>query len=74
MFAVAISEGGREHLTRLTAPRGSYLIAAEPAVLAAESLARGADLPPGIVPADAQVDPAALFARLGALGIDVTRT
>jgi len=73
MFLVAVSEGGREHVTRLSARRGSYLIAAEPAVFAAESLARGAGTPPGVVPADAQVDPAALFARLRALGIDVTR-
>jgi predicted dinucleotide-binding enzyme len=74
MFAVAVSAGGREYVTRLTAPRGSYLIAAEPAVFAAESLARGADPPPGVVPADAHVDPAALFARLRSLGIDVTHT
>ncbi len=72
MFVVAVSAGGREHVTRLTAPRGSYLVAAEPAVLAAESLARGADIAPGVVPADAQVDPAALFARLQGLGIEVS--
>jgi hypothetical protein len=71
MFVVAVSEGGRARVTRLAAPRGSYLIAAEPAVLAAESLARGADMPPGVVPADAHVDPATLFTRLGVLGIDV---
>lgn len=71
MFAVAVSEGGRERVTRLAAPRGSYLIAAEPAVLAAESLARGTDIPAGVVPADAQVDAAALFTRLGVLGVDV---
>jgi len=71
MFAVAVSEGGREAVTTLSAPRGSYLIAAEPAVLAAESLARGADIPPGVVPADAQVDGATLFARLQGLGVDV---
>jgi hypothetical protein len=70
-FTVAISEAGRYSLTRLSAPRGSYLIAAEPAVLAAESLARGADGPPGVVPADEQVDPEALFARLRSLGVDV---
>ena len=74
MFAVLVSEDGRQHVTRLTAPRGSYLIAAEPAVFAAESLARGAHIAPGVVPADAHVDPAALFGRLGALGIGVTRT
>ena len=56
---------------RLAAPRGSYLIAAEPAVLAAESLARGATVAPGVVPSDAQVDPTALFTRLRELGVDV---
>jgi hypothetical protein len=71
MFVVAVSDNEGEHVASLTASRGSYLIAAEPAVFAAEGLARGADMPPGVVPADAQVDPAALFARLGALGIDV---
>ena len=70
-FSVAISEAGHYSLTRLSAPRGSYLIAAEPAVLAAESLARGTDGPPGVVPADKQVDPEALFARLRGLGVDV---
>jgi hypothetical protein len=71
MFVVAVSENGRDQVTTLSAPRGSYLIAAEPAVFAAESLARGADLSPGVVAADAQVDPAALFARLRSLGVDV---
>ena len=70
-FSIAISEAGRYSLTRLSAPRGSYLIAAEPAVLAAESIARGTDTPPGVVPADRQVDPEALFARLRGLGVDV---
>jgi hypothetical protein len=70
-FSVATSRGGRYSLMRLAAPRGSYLIAAEPAVLAAESLARGTDTAPGVVPADEQVDPEALFARLRALGVDV---
>ena len=70
-FSVAISEAGRYSLTRLAAPRGSYLIAAEPAVLAAETLARGSDSPPGVVPADKQVDAEALFARLRGLGVDV---
>jgi hypothetical protein len=70
-FSVAVSEGGRYFLTRLSAPRGSYLIAAEPAVLAAESLVRGSGIPAGVVPADAQVDPAVLFARLRAFGVDV---
>lgn len=70
-FSVAVSEGGHYSLTRLSAPRGSYLIAAEPAVLAAETLARGSEIPAGVVPADAQVDPAVLFARLRDLGVDV---
>jgi hypothetical protein len=71
MFVVAASDRGRAQVTTLSAPRGSYLIAAEPAVLAAESLARGADLPSGVVPADVHVEPAALFARLRSLGVDV---
>lgn len=70
-FSVAVSEGGRYSLTRLGAPRGSYLIAAEPAVLAAESLAGGAETGAGVVRADAQVDAEALFARLRGLGVDV---
>jgi hypothetical protein len=73
-FSVAVSEGGRYSLTRLSAPRGSYLIAAEPAVLAAEALARGDEFTPGVVRSDAQVDAEALFARLRALGVDVSRT
>jgi hypothetical protein len=71
LFSVAISEAGRYSLTRLSAPRGSYLIAAEPAVLAAETLARGSETPAGVVPADAQVDHTTLFQRLRALGVDV---
>jgi len=71
LFVVAVREGGREHLTRLATPRRSYVIAAEPAALAAESLASGAHLPPGVVPADGQVDPDLLFARLRGLGVDV---
>lgn len=71
MFAVAVRDGGRDVVTTLSAPRGSYLIAAEPAALAAESLARGASLPPGVVPADAHVDNTMLFARLRDLGVDV---
>ena len=70
-FSVAVREAGRYSLTRLGAPRGSYLIAAEPAVLAAESLAHDAATAPGVVRSDAQVDPALLFARLRELGVDV---
>ena len=71
IFVVAVSGHGGDHVTTLSAPHGSYLVAAEPAVFAAESLARGVELSPGVVPADAQVDPAALFARLRSLGVDV---
>jgi hypothetical protein len=74
LFVIAVSEGGREHVTRLAAPRDSYYIAAEPAVLATQSLARGADLPPGVVPADAHVEADLLFASLRGLGIHVTRS
>jgi hypothetical protein len=74
MFSVAVSEGGRYSLTRLSAPRGSYLIAAEPAVVATETLAGGGALPAGVVPADAQVDAEVLFTRLRALGVDVSRS
>jgi hypothetical protein len=71
VFAVATSDAGRERVTTLSAPRRSYLIAAEPAALVAEALARGADLALGVVPSDAQVDPDELFARLRSLGVDV---
>jgi hypothetical protein len=73
IFAVSVREGGRDVVTSLFARRGSYVIAAEPAALAAESLARGAATPPGVVPADAHVDPATLLGRLRDLGVDVAR-
>lgn len=71
IFAVAARADGPETVTTLSAPQGSYLIAAEPAVLAAESLARGAATPPGVVAPDAHVDPDVLFTRLRVLGVDV---
>lgn len=74
IFAASVREGGREVVASLYARRGSYIIAAEPAVLAAESLAGGAPVPPGVVPADMHVDPAALFARLRDLGVDAARS
>jgi methylmalonyl-CoA mutase cobalamin-binding subunit len=73
-FTVVVGESGRERVADFAAARGSYHIASEPAALAAESLARGADMRPGVVSADAQVDPELLFTRLRGLGIDVTRT
>ncbi|HEV8228717.1 MAG TPA: saccharopine dehydrogenase NADP-binding domain-containing protein [Candidatus Limnocylindria bacterium] len=71
LFAVSVRERGREATLTLSAPRRSYLVAAEPAVIAAESLARGATTAPGMVPVDVQVDPDLLFSRLRDLGVDV---
>lgn len=71
VFAVAVRDatGTASHV--FTAPRRSYLIAVEPAVMVTDSLARGASLPPGIVLPHMQLEPDALFARLSALGIDI---
>lgn len=71
LFAVVATRGERGEVTTLSAPRGSYLIAAEPAVLAAASLARGGDAVPGVVLPDAQLDPTTLFGGLRDLGVDV---
>ena len=57
----------------LTAPHGSQRIAVAPAVLAVRDLAIGAFAPTGLVPADRQVTPDALFAILADLGIAVAR-
>jgi hypothetical protein len=72
VFAVSVRQGARERSVTLAAPRRSYLIAVEPAVIAAESLARGASPAPGLVLPHAQVDPEQLFARLRTLGIAVS--
>ena len=69
VFAVAVRDASREAAFTLSAPRRSYLIAVEPAVIVAESLARGATPAAGVVLPDAQVEPALLFARLRALGV-----
>ncbi len=71
VFAVTVRDRSRGVSFTLAAPRRSYLIAVEPAVVAAEALARGADPPAGIVPPHAQVDHELLFARLRSLSIDV---
>lgn len=71
MFAVELRDDSRRTSVTFTAPRGSYLIAVEPAVIAAESLVRGGTAQPGVVLPDAQVDPKALFSRLDALGIAI---
>ena len=55
----------------LSAPRGSYRIATEPAVLAARSLAGGTDLPGGVVIPPSGVSHDALFARLREVGIAI---
>lgn len=73
VFATSVREASREVAFTLAAPRRSYLIAVEPAVMAAEALARGATLPAGVVLPHAQVDPEQLFARLRALGIALER-
>jgi predicted dinucleotide-binding enzyme len=71
VFAVELHEGARALAYVFSAPRRSYLIAVEPAVLAAEALARGGTYPAGVVLPHAQVAPAALFARLRSLGIEI---
>ncbi len=71
VFAVELHEGARGMAYVFSAPRRSYLIAVEPAVIAAEALARGGMFPPGVVLPHAQVAPAALFARLRSLGIEI---
>ncbi len=71
LFAVTTRAGDHEHTITLSAPRGSYRIATEPAVLAAESLARGDALPAGLVLPPSQVAHEALLARLRDVGIEV---
>jgi hypothetical protein len=71
VFAVELHQGARAMAYVFSAPRRSYLIAVEPAVMAAEALARGDAVPAGVVLPHAQVPPAALFARLRSLGIEI---
>lgn len=71
LFAVAVAGASRRVSFSLAAPRRSYLIAVEPAVIAAESLARGPRDGAGVVAPHAQVDAEVLFARLRSLAIDV---
>lgn len=73
VYAVRVSDDLREESFVLAAPRASYLIAVEPAVIVAESLARGATPRAGVVLSHQQVDPDVLFARLRGLGISVER-
>ncbi len=74
VFAVDIREGPRHARFTFSAARRSYLVAVEPAVIAAEALARGAAPAAGAVLPHVQVDPEVLFARLAAMGIAITRT
>ena len=71
VFAVEIRDPARQAAYVFSAERFSYLVAVEPAVIAAEALARGASIPAGVVLPHAQIDPEELFARLRGLGIDV---
>jgi hypothetical protein len=73
VFAVDIRGGSRRATMTFSAARRSYLIAIEPAVIAAESLARGATPAAGVVLPHAQVDPDELFARLKRLDIALER-
>jgi saccharopine dehydrogenase-like protein len=69
VFAVAVRDERRATTLTFSAPRRSYLIAVEPAVIVAESLARGASPEAGVVLPHEQVDPDVLFERLRGLGI-----
>jgi saccharopine dehydrogenase-like NADP-dependent oxidoreductase len=71
---VTIEGGSRRATFAFAAPRRSYYTATEPAVIAAEALARGAAPDVGVILPHAQVDPEQLFARLGSLGIEVARS
>jgi hypothetical protein len=70
-FAVAIGDETRAASYTLTSARGSYRIAVEPAVMAADSLARGMSPAAGVVLPHAQVEADPLFARLRDLGIAI---
>jgi Saccharopine dehydrogenase NADP binding domain len=70
-FAVEIRDSARTESYVFSAARYSYLVAVEPAVIAAEALARGASVQAGVILPHAQIDPEELFARLRGLGIDV---
>ena len=72
-FAVMVRDASRAASYTFSAARRSYLIAVEPAVMVAETLATGAAPAPGLILPHAQVDPDALFARLLSLGIALER-
>jgi hypothetical protein len=68
-FAVTVRDAARVVSLMFSARRRSYLIAVEPAVMAAEELARGAGPAPGVILPHAQADPSALFRRFADIGI-----
>ena len=71
VFAVTARDGATQSTVRLSAPRRSYLVAAEPAAMVAAALARGERMPAGIVPARAHVHADELFERLRSLGVSL---
>ncbi len=73
-FAVTVRDVSRVVSFTFSARRRSYLIAVEPAVIAAEALATGHEPAPGVILPHEQVGPDALFRRLTDLGIAVDRT
>jgi hypothetical protein len=73
VFAVELRDASRSESYVFSAPRRSYLIAVEPAVMVAESLARGASFEPGVVLPHSQARPDDLFDRLTRLGIRIER-
>ncbi|HEX6060906.1 MAG TPA: hypothetical protein VF001_02460, partial [Candidatus Limnocylindria bacterium] len=73
IFAVRLEGSAGIARWVLRAPRGSYLLALGPATIAVRRLAMGDRDARGLVPADQQVTPDALFAYLDRHGIDVTR-
>lgn len=73
-FALEVAgEAGSVVRLALTAARGSYRIAAAPAVLAARALSEGRSGQRGVVPPDRHVELGELLAYLGRLGIQLRR-
>jgi hypothetical protein len=70
-YVVEVADDDRVATTALVAQRRSYLAAVLPAILAAETLARGHSPLPGMVPPDRHCDPDELFAELHKLGIEI---
>ena len=73
VYAVTARDASRLVSCTLAAPRGSYRIAVEPAVMVAEALARDAPMRAGVVPPHEHVDADALFSRLRAVGVSVRK-